>query len=334
MSLFEVTKHRIVAVKFWGQGKHREAANEYWEAFKASPSPTHELRYDTLHGYTSMLRKEQTNPEFVVSDNDMDNMRKIFEDKHELRLFRLEAALTLGINHYSRSERHKCEDVFDRAVTIGERKPKNAKQEKVEQKQMVLIIEGKQHMKPMKEIMEDVLKDCKDNLIALNRNTKGSITFEPELMPDGTISQPARKTHRMPIGPGGTVLTEDEINNLIDVGGIHCDFCKRKGTKLFKCARCRREFYCSKECQRKQWTEKDHKVYCRKEGEFKPGDLVQIARLKNKPELNNRIVCVLGRNTTAEGRYNTQMVGGVKGEGIMSFSADNLNHLRPFDCRR
>eukprot|EP00592_Proboscia_alata_P011995 CAMPEP_0194393228 /NCGR_PEP_ID=MMETSP0174-20130528/123182_1 /TAXON_ID=216777 /ORGANISM="Proboscia alata, Strain PI-D3" /LENGTH=301 /DNA_ID=CAMNT_0039188891 /DNA_START=165 /DNA_END=1071 /DNA_ORIENTATION=+ len=241
MSLFEVMKHQIVAVKFWGQGKHREAANEYWEAFKASPSPTHELRYDTLHGYTSMLRKEQTNPEFVVSDNDMNNtrkifemlrkeqtnpefvvsdndmnnMRKIFEDKHELRLFRLEAGLTLGMNHYSRSERHICEDVFDRAVTIGERKPKNAKQEKVEQKQMVLIIEGKQQMKPMKEIMEDVLKDCKHNLIDLNRNTKGSITFEPELMPDGTISQPARKTHLMPIGPGGTVLTEDEINNLM-----------------------------------------------------------------------------------------------------------------------
>ena len=32
----------------------------------------------------------------------------------------------------------------------------------------------------------------------------------------------------MPIGRGGTNLTNEMINNLIDVGGIQCDYCKKK----------------------------------------------------------------------------------------------------------
>mmetsp|Transcript_24490 Transcript_24490/g.37915 ORF Transcript_24490/g.37915 Transcript_24490/m.37915 type:complete len:332 (-) Transcript_24490:128-1123(-) len=330
MSLSDVMKHQEAAVTLWGRGKHREAANEYWEAFQAFPSLTHEFRYYMLHGYTSSVREKY----FVASNNDMNNMLKIFGDKNELRIFRLEAGYTLGLIYYSRSERHKCEDVYFNTINLGKKKPKNAKQEKMEQKKMILIREGgRQQKEPIKKIMEDILKDCQKNLNGLNMATRGFETFGPELMPDGTISQPASKTHHMPIGLGGTVLTEDEINNLIDVGGIHCDCCKRKGVKLFKCSRCLREFYCSKECQRKQWTEKDHKSYCRKEGEFKPGDLVQMARLKKRPELNDCIVRVLGSDTTTAGRYQTQIVGGVKGDKIMSISGDNLNQMRPFDCR-
>lgn len=322
LSLSDTMKHQEAAVAFWGQGKHRESANEYWEAFRAFPSLTHDSRYWIFHGYTSVLRGEH----FVASDNDMNNMRKISEDKHELRLFRLEARFTLGILYYSRSERHKCEDAYHQAIILGEKKPKNAKQEKMEKKKM-LVIDGIEQMKPMKEIMEGVLKDCQENLNGLNTATRGPMTCK-------SMRKPLRKHHIMPIGRGGTDLTEDEINNLIDVGGIHCDCCKRKDLKLLTCSRCHREFYCSEECQRKQWKVNDHKKYCRKEGEFKTGDLVQLARLKNKPELNDYIVRVLGPDTTTKGRYKTQYEGGVKGDKIMSLSAENLNQMRPFDCRK
>mmetsp|Transcript_24956 Transcript_24956/g.46006 ORF Transcript_24956/g.46006 Transcript_24956/m.46006 type:complete len:331 (+) Transcript_24956:318-1310(+) len=329
MSSSNIMKHQQAAVALWGQGKHRESANEYWEAFQAFPNPTHEARYHIFHGYTSILREGH----FEASDNDLNNMRKVFEDKHELRLFCLEAGFTLGVLYYSRSERHKCEDVYHRAIVIGEKKPKKAKQEEMEQKKMRLLVEGREQEKPMIELIEGVLKDCQKNLNALNAATRGAETFGPRLMSDGTLKEPSSKFHLMPVGRGGTALTKDEFNNLIDVGGIHCDCCKRIDAKLFTCSRCLKEFYCSKECQRKQWTENGHKSYCRKEGEFKPDDLVQIARLQNKPELNNYIVRVVGLDTTTEGRYKIQMEGGVNGSRILSISAENLNQLRPFDCR-
>jgi len=312
-------KHQQAAVALWGQGKHRESANEYWLSFQAFPSLTHEMRYWIFHGYTSILREVCSE----ANDNDFSNLRKIFEDKNELRLLRMEAGFTLGVLHYSRSERFKCEDVYHRSKAIGEKTAKK-KQEKHEQKMMMIVKEGVWLKSPIMELMEGVLKDCQDNLNGLNRATTGIITHRPEV---------PSKTHRMPVRTGGTTLTNDEINNLIDVGGIQCDCCKKRDVQLFTCAICDRTSYCSKKCQTNQWKENGHKKYCRKEGVFKPGDLVQIARLKNKPELNDTIVRLIGPDTTSEGRYKLQIVGGVKGDKVMSVSAKNLNQLRPFDCR-
>ena len=131
-----------------------------------------------------------------------------------------------------------------------------------------------------------------------------------------------------------TTLSNTEINKLIDVGGGHCDYCKRKDKKLFKCSKCNRGFYCSRDCQAKQWTENEHKKYCRKEGEFKPNDLVQIERLKNKPELNHNIVRLVGPDKRNEGRYEVKMEGGVRRDPSFSVSGKNLNQLRPYDCRK
>eukprot|EP01083_Nonionella_stella_P191155 707708_1 len=77
-----------------------------------------------------------------------------------------------------------------------------------------------------------------------------------------------------------------------------------------------------------------HKKYCRKEGEFKPNDLVQIERLKNKPELNHNIVRLVGPDKRNEGRFEVKMEGGVSRDPSFSVSAKNLNQLRPYDCRK
>lgn len=93
-------------------------------------------------------------------------------------------------------------------------------------------------------------------------------------------------------------------------------------------------FVCSKLCQKNQWREREHKKYCRKDGQFEPGDLVQCARLKNKQELNGYIVRVIGRDTsTTDERYKVQMEGAVEGDKVFSLKPWNLNQLRPYDCR-
>ena len=75
-------------------------------------------------------------------------------------------------------------------------------------------------------------------------------------------------------------------------------------------------------------------MYCRKDGEFRSGDLVQIARLKNKTELNHNIMRIVGPDKTTEGRYELRMEGAVAGDKSFSIASGNLNQLRPYDCRK
>lgn len=336
-------RHQIAALECWNSGKYRESATNYWLAFRGIPSYTHEARYHIFHGYTSTLRGDYFEP----TDDDVKNMELIFRDKHEPRLFRLEAGYTLGVISYSRSERLKCQDFYHHAITIGEKQPKNSKEAKLEQKKMIFVSPEtlEQTRKTMKELMDIVLKDCQDNLNGLHKSAMKFVSpFEhmvqeatagvASMSTSGSLDPPMKKTHAMPIGRGGTSLTEAEITNLIDVGGLHCDCCKCKSKKLLVCERCKKAYYCSAECQKKQWKENDHKIFCRKEGEFKAGDLVQIARLKNKAELNENIMRIVGPDPNNIGRYEVRMEGGVEGDKSYSIAAVNLNQLRPYDCRK
>lgn len=247
-------------------------------------------------------------------------------NKSEPRLFRLEAAFTLAVMHYGRQERMKCEEVYHHAVSIG-KKTLSAKEARKEER---CIQKLNNDEKTMKELMEGVLNDCMKNLSQLNASTGGrgaESVFSP-------MENPTRGGHYMPIGRGGTALTSEMFDNLIDVGGNRCDFCKETGKKMFKCSGCNKGFYCSKDCQKRQWRERDHKRYCRKDGQFEPGDLVQCARLKNRPEINGRIMRVVGRNESSiEERYKLQMEGAIEGDNILSLKPENLNQLRPYDCR-
>jgi len=323
MSLFSdsVMRHQEAAVKCWSQGKHREAATHYWLSFRAISNPTHEFRYYIFHGYTSILRLAS----FEATDDDVKNVEQIFRDKHELRLFRLEAAFALGIVMYKRSERLKCQEIYYRAIKIGEQQPKNAKQERLEQKKMVLVSSaaGDQTSKTIKELMDGNLKTCRDNLNNLRSNAV-----------HGYSNSLASKHHVFPVGRGGTTLTNHEVSNLMDIGGFHCDCCKREGEELLVCNGCKKAYYCSAECQKRQWKENGHKIHCRKYGEFKAGDLVQIARLKTKTDLNEKIMRVVGPDKNNEGRYEVRIEGAVRGDPSYSLAAANLNQLRPYDCRK
>ena len=100
--------------------------------------------------------------------------------------------------------------------------------------------------------------------------------------------------------------------------------------KLKICTLCKKGFYCSKECQTKQWREREHKIYCRKEGQFEVGDLVQCARLKKKTEINGYILRVVGRDeSSTEVRYKLRQEGAADGDKTISIKSENLNQLRP-----
>jgi Ni2+-binding GTPase involved in maturation of urease and hydrogenase len=162
-------------------------------------------------------------------------MGKLLNDKSEPRLFRLEAAYTVAVMHYDLQQRMKCEEIYHRAVTIGEKKL-SAKDMKMEN-ETIMEMDPNTGRKSMKELMEGVLNDCKDNLYQLNTSTRGAArAINP--------NEKARMRHEFPIGRGRTTLTSEMINNLIDVGGIQCDYCKKKDVKLMKCSLCEKGFYC------------------------------------------------------------------------------------------
>ena len=119
---------------------------------------THDIRYYILHGCTSTLRLKHVE----AKESDFENMRKLLKDKHEPRLHRLEAAYTLGVMHYDRQERMKCEEVYYEAIRIGKKKL-SEKEERKEEKTMQVIasLDGKEERKSTKELIQGVLNDCK-----------------------------------------------------------------------------------------------------------------------------------------------------------------------------
>jgi hypothetical protein len=50
-----------------------------------------------------------------------------------------------------------------------------------------------------------------------------------------------------------------------------CVVCGARGSKLFRCTRCKERYYCGKECQLQDW--KDHKRVCRKVDDKDTGEM-------------------------------------------------------------
>eukprot|EP00985_Skeletonema_marinoi_P030494 scaffold32311_cov124-Skeletonema_marinoi.AAC.1 len=103
--------------------------------------------------------------------------------------------------------------------------------------------------------MDVVLKDCQNNLNGLNKSKVRSASSLERTVNEATAGgdPPQKRTHVMPIGRGGTSLSnspaeerapvmpigrggislsKEQMNNLIDVGGLQCDCCKCKSKKL------------------------------------------------------------------------------------------------------
>ena len=79
-------------------------------------------------------------------------------------------------------------------------------------------------------------------------------------------------------GPTGCDL------NVAIPAGIQCDCCEGSRKEdlgeegLRRCGRCKMAFYCSVDCQQKAWKEQGHRLVCRKEGEFKVGDVAVVTK--------------------------------------------------------
>lgn len=87
----------------------------------------------------------------------------------------------------------------------------------------------------------------------------------------------------IPIVDGGP---DPDIISRVTVGGARCDCCGKsrkdmKNNDFEVCARCKVAYYCSRECQTRQWNA-GHNTACRKSGQIKRGDYMLLKGTKTR----------------------------------------------------
>ncbi|KAJ3284390.1 hypothetical protein HDU76_008307 [Blyttiomyces sp. JEL0837] len=132
----------------------------------------------------------------------------------------------------------------------------------------------------------------KTNLAILEGDVVAATAAAASIKPSDDITKHSRSI------PNVLTLL-DLVRKLDQIKGAVCDGCKKrtnnanggKASKLQQCARCRRFWYCSQECQRADW-KAGHRKSCREPFDLKGGDIVQLRGLSDK-ELNGTIVVVV-----------------------------------------
>ena len=266
-------KHYRSAVKFFHSGDYRGSANEYLLAFILS-SQMDRKRWQIFHGYTSILSELYFKP----SVNDIIALKQIIQDKLELKLYRVQAGFTYGLVNFDIGNRVDAAEGYREAIRMGEKIMKRS-DENVSVISFTLNsrLDGTpvQHNTPMKEIVSEILEKCYRNLKQLRNDMKYEEYKRPQVQSNGTIMPESRKTYIFPHMKISR-MKEDDFHCLLAIGGSCCDCCKKKVSDtviLSSCAKCKMAFYCSKECQMKQW-KLGHRKFCRKPRQFQEGDFV------------------------------------------------------------
>jgi len=192
-------------------------------------------------------------------------------------------------------------------------------------------------------LIDDVVGSATTNLGYLDK----SIPIDPKdttpfrMRSDGSYFR--NKSHETQVAvsrtlPGSFWNTDnlsEKINYLQSVGGAECDFCKKTLHELAqltavntlqRCNRCKRAFYCNKECQKKQWRA-GHKQACREPGQIEAGDYVRLHGLERRPELNGFIVEVVQPAPNKEGRWQVKIPG--EESRCFSVATKSIGTLRP-----
>lgn len=104
-----------------------------------------------------------------------------------------------------------------------------------------------------------------------------------------------------------------------------CSECKvESAARKLTCARCKRAHYCSKGCQTRAWRD-GHRRVCKPAVAFAEGQRCVLKGLEATPELNGKVVVVLGPSSAAGGERwrvrvaDTRAVISVRPGVLMSF---------------
>ena len=188
-------------------------------------------------------------------------------------------------------------------------------------------------MRPVRDLISDSIETARGNLAVLE-SPKSQVLpahLKSRIRSDGSEMPPSIRSSKM-LTSGSPTITEEQFNRLISVGGDRCDFCQKTPKEvevdhLMKCSKCKKAFYCSKECATEQWRA-GHKKACRGPGEYKAGDFVRLRGLVSTPTLNGSIVRLAGR-APQPGRWTVMPDGNSAIRNTISVAEEKLEQLRP-----
>lgn len=306
-------------------GNHRLAATKYLQAFQTSPDLWDVNRWELLCNYVAILEAEHFD---ATHEDDMCPLFDIMNNENELKLYRIvanyAASMLLGI----RGHRELTTDFYRAAIRLAAEVPTREKRHNVwgAMKGTDCSI-----LQPLEGLTTPIIELCSRNLEKMERGLFDQWSVcslsqaEALLRPAGTPIAGMRLTVGAPMGEG-LAFTEEQRDQLLKVGGAACDCCGKPRPfqgLLDVCSRCQKAYYCSKECQVKQWRA-GHKQWCRKPGEFKAGDTVKLLLSLEYMIL----VEVLKEDPTCVGRWEVTLPG--QTVCLWKVLSKDMKHIHPW----
>ena len=306
------------AGKLFDRQEYRHAAELYWDVFEAATSQSlwSPGRIETFHCYAGVPVKHH----HLVSKKDYQRLKAVFYDPAELAILRLTASNYIQLLPDSRY------------LSL---------EEKLEIERVAVLLEATPDELSRKVAFADNGGSKVKGVQALFQFAKKSALSDHIENQHGLVLKSERCLHSLEIVP--KCEDADLFRRTADVGGLQCDFCHKTVqdlgvTCLDSCSRCKASYYCSKECQMCAW-KAGHKMACRSPNSIVVGDLMHICGLKNRADLNGRLVRLLapdnsnGMTATSADQWQVSLYAereaGDDTTKVLLVKAKNLTHIRP-----
>lgn len=290
------------------QGPHREGADTLMEAVLAAPSVWTKHRFTAFQTFCQLTRG-------ALTENDVKLLKRFLHNPEEPAIYRAQAAALVADGSMQlEGNLHDAAEYFRLGLDSVNSSP-------AEHDDKVVIfppydrnpdVTVKGQLRKMKLTLEASLGCTEGNYPSMDTvqtlNSMGALSYSK-------VRCKALKNK------------EEDLMERTRAGGTHCDCCN-KSTKelqmeeLLKCGRCQMVFYCLTDCQRKAWNG-GHKQACRKKGQVKVGDDMQLDGLANRKDLNGRFVKVVGPGAV-EGKWLVKLA---ESTTPLSVSVDKLVRL-------
>lgn len=144
------------------RGDYRDSATQYLQIFTGIANKFDSFRWLVFHGFTSILQEEY----FAATNNDILALKRVAENNHEAKLYRVEAYFTLGLLSFIRHEVDKAADHYRQAIRIADKTPEKERKKQVDATTTALggnIVTGTEPRK-VGYIVDDIRRDAKHNL--------------------------------------------------------------------------------------------------------------------------------------------------------------------------
>jgi len=249
----EVMEARLQAVRAYESLDPRGEADHLREAFVKSSSQEankwDSKRLYLLHSYIATIKaaleRDGRNALLFVTKEDKQFLKRISQSLTELSLYRALATDLWGTIALSNLE-------YDEQAQSARSVIKICDEASEMEKQRLIL-----HTESTYGSLIDETRKANDGQLAFMRNIFCMVTSHTKCTQEG--AQPEQPSV---------------------IGGDKCKMCSTTyedlGVAMLDCCqRCQLTYYCSRDCQRKDW--KDHKKVCRKPGEFQVGDKALLA---------------------------------------------------------